>query len=266
MGLIQEDLGREYFSRPATVSYDRSMLLQSHKDSFVHLHLHTQYSLLDGAIRVKDLVKKASEFGMPAVAQTDHGNMFGAIDFYCKAKEAGIKPILGSEIYFTPGSRTDRRPAKRNKKVDSQDEMESRYHIHHLILLCKNKTGYENLCRLLSKAYMEGFYYKPRADLALLRECREGLIATTACLKGEVGYNFFSGRDERAWSAAEKLLEIFQDDFYLEIQENGLEEQKTANEKIISFAQKKNVPLVATNDCHYLEQDDASAQEVLLCV
>ena len=242
------------------------MLIESHRDSFVHLHLHTQYSLLDGAIRVDDLIKKAVEQQMPAVAQTDHGNMFGAIDFYCKAKQAGIRPILGSEIYFTPGSRTDRRPAKKNKKVDSQDEMESRYHIHHLILLCQNKTGYANLCRLLSKAYMEGFYYKPRADLALLRECREGLIATTACLKGEVGYNFFSGHDDRAWSAAEKLLEVFGDDFYLEIQENGLEEQKLANKKILSFAKEKGIPLVATNDCHYLEPEDASAQEVLLCV
>ena len=240
--------------------------MESHKNSFVHLHLHTQYSLLDGAIRVNDLIKKTVELGMPAVAQTDHGNMFGAIDFYCKAKKAGIRPILGSEIYFTPGSRTDRRAARRNKKVDSQDEMESRYHIHHLILLCQNETGYRNLCRLLSKAYMEGFYYKPRADLSLLRECREGLIATTACLKGEVGYNFFTGHDERAWAAAEKLLEIFGDDFYLEVQENGLVEQKMANEKIIAFAKEKGVPLVATNDCHYLEQEDAMAQEVLLCV
>ena len=242
------------------------MLATSHKNSFVHLHLHTQYSLLDGAIRVGDLIEKAVEFNMPAVAQTDHGNMFGAIDFFSRARKAGIRPILGSEIYFSPGSRFDRKTARRNKKVDSQDEMESRHHIHHLILLCKNKKGYENLCKLLSKAYMEGFYYKPRADLDLLTQCKEGLIATTACLKGEVGYNFFSDQDERAHLAAEKLLGIFKDDFYLEIQENGLPEQKLANEKIMAFAQKRGIPLVATNDCHYLEPEDAKAQEVLLCI
>ncbi len=239
---------------------------ETHTDSFVHLHLHTQYSLLDGALRIPDLIEKAKEFNMPAIAQTDHGNMFGAIDFYQKCKSAGIKPILGSEIYFTPGSRHERRAPKKNKTVGSQDEMESRHHIHHLILLCKNNKGYENLCKLLSKAYMEGFYYKPRADVELLKEFSEGLIATTACLKGEVGYNFFTGQDERATKAINKLHEIFQDDFYLEIQENGIPEQKIVNEKVIQYAKEKNIKLVATNDCHYLTPEDATAQEVLLCV
>ncbi|HXH32431.1 MAG TPA: DNA polymerase III subunit alpha [Bacteriovoracaceae bacterium] len=236
------------------------------QDSFTHLHLHTQYSLLDGALRLGDLFKRAKELEMPAIACTDHGNMFGGIDFYTKAITAGIKPILGSEIYFTPGSRHDRRAPKNLKTLDSQDEVEGRHQIHHLILLCKNLTGYRNLCKLLSRAYQEGFYYKPRADVELLREFSEGLIATTACLKGEVGYNLFTGQDERAYQAAIKFREIFKDDFYLEIQENGIPEQKIVNEKVIAFAKENSIPLVATNDCHYLTREDAAAQEVLMCI
>lgn len=240
--------------------------LQTHPESFVHLHLHTQYSLLDGAIRLKDLIHRAKELGVPAIAQTDHGNMFGAIDFYTQCKAAGIKPILGSEIYFTPGSRFEKGALKKQKVVGSQDEMESRHQIHHLILLCKNETGYQNLCKLLSRAYMEGFYYKPRADYELLREFKEGLICTTACLKGEVGYNFFTDQDDRAIKAVEKLHDLFGEDFYLEIQENGIPEQKIVNEKILKYANANDVQIVATNDCHYLTREDAAAQEVLLCV
>jgi DNA polymerase-3 subunit alpha len=238
----------------------------THKDSFAHLHLHTQYSLLDGAIRLNDLFKRAKELEMPAIACTDHGNMFGGIDFYTRAISAGIKPILGSEIYFTPGSRHDRRAPKNLKTLDSQDEVEGKHQIHHLILLCKNITGYRNLCKLLSKAYQEGFYYKPRADVDLLREFSEGLIATTACLKGEVGYNLFTGQDERAHQAALKFREIYKDDFYLEIQENGIPEQAIVNEKVIAFAKENSIPLVATNDAHYLTREDAAAQEVLMCI
>ncbi len=241
-------------------------LLETHPDSFVHLHLHTQYSLLDGAIRLKDLIAEAKEQGVPAIAQTDHGNMFGAIDFYNRCKSEGIKPILGSEIYFTPGSRFDRKSARKAKSVSSQDAEESSRQIHHLILLCKNNTGYKNLCKLLSQAYLEGFYYKPRADIELLKEYSEGLICTTACLKGEVGYNFFTDQDERATKAVTKLHEIFGDDFYLEIQENGIPEQKIVNEKVIAFAKENSINLVATNDCHYMTPEDAQAQEVLLCV
>ena len=241
--------------------------LNSHSKSFVHLHLHTQYSLLDGAIRLDDLFQKCNEYGMPAVASTDHGNMFGAIDFYTRALKAGVKPLIGSEIYFTPGSRFDRRVAgRRGKELASQDAEESKYQIHHLVLICKNLTGYQNLCQLLSKAYLEGFYYKPRVDLELLKQYGEGLVATTACLKGEVAYNFFTGQDERAHQAINKLHNVFKDDFYLEIQENGLEEQVLVNKKIIDYAQANSIPLVATNDCHYVEKSDAAAQEVLLCV
>ncbi|MCP4913567.1 MAG: DNA polymerase III subunit alpha [Oligoflexia bacterium] len=245
---------------------ENSSLLTTHPDSFVHLHLHTQYSLLDGAIRLKDLFETAKEQGVPAIAQTDHGNMFGAIDFYCRAKDAGIKPILGSEIYFTPGSRFDKKAAKKSKSVSSQDEEESSRQIHHLILLAKNNTGYKNLCKLLSQAYLEGFYYKPRADLDLLKQYSEGLICTTACLKGEVGYNFFTEQDDRAVRAITKLSEIFKDDFYLEIQENGIPEQAIVNKKVIQYARENNIKLVATNDCHYMTPEDAQAQEVLLCV
>ncbi len=241
--------------------------LQSHSDSFVHLHLHTQYSLLDGAIRLKDLFAKAQEFGMPAVASTDHGNMFGAIDFYTQAKRAGVKPLIGSEIYFTPGSRHDRKTANRNTKtLASQDAEEGKYHIHHLVLICKNKVGYENLCQLLSKAYLEGFYYKPRVDYELLKQYSEGLVATTACLKGEIAYNLFTGNDDRAHAAVLKYRELFKDDFYLEIQENGLSEQEEVNKKLLTYASDLSIPLVATNDCHYLEREDAAAQEVLLCI
>ncbi|MFZ4714549.1 MAG: DNA polymerase III subunit alpha [Bacteriovoracaceae bacterium] len=245
---------------------NKPSLLESHPDSFVHLHLHTQYSLLDGAIRLDDLFKKAKEFGMPAVAMSDHGNMFGAIDFYMKAKQYGVKPILGSEIYFTPGSRFDKRAPKNTKVLDSQDAEEGKHHIHHLVLLCKNMQGYRNLCQMLSKAYLEGFYYKPRIDVEVLRQFKDGLIATTACLKGEVGYNFFTDQDDKALGAIEKLHDIFGEDFYLEIQENGLPEQKIVNEKIIKLAKDKGYQVVATNDCHYLEQEDSAAQEVLLCV
>lgn len=247
-------------------SYDINRLKDTKPDSFVHLHLHTQYSLLDGAIRIKDLISRAKELDLPAIAQTDHGNMFGAIDFYTSCKKAGIKPILGSEIYFTPGSRFDRRPPKSTKTVASQDEQEGKYNIHHLILLCKNNTGYQNLCKLLSKAYMEGFYYKPRADVELLKEFSEGIVCTTACLKGEVGYNFFTDQDERAGKAIFKLHEIFGDDFYLEMQENGLEEQQLVNKKILKFAAENKIKVVATNDCHYVHPEDSSAQEVLMCV
>lgn len=251
----------------ATETTTHESFAKTHPHSFVHLHLHTQYSLLDGAIRLKDLIKKAGEFGVPAIAQTDHGNMFGAIDFYTRCKEAGIKPILGSEVYFTPGSRHDRAAAKRAKTVGSQDAEESSRQIHHLILLAKNNTGYQNLCKLLSRAYLEGFYYKPRIDIELLREYSEGLICTTACLKGEVGYNFFSGQDDRAIKAIEKLVEIFgKDDFYLEIQENGIPEQKLVNEKVIAYAREHGMKLVATNDAHYMTAEDATAQEVLLCI
>ncbi|MBF0299434.1 MAG: DNA polymerase III subunit alpha [Oligoflexia bacterium] len=239
--------------------------------SFVHLHLHSQYSLLDGAIRISDLLKEAKAREMPAVAVTDHGNMFAAIHFYRDARKAGIKPILGSEVYFTDGSRFDRRvnqnsASAKGEVLDSQDENESKHRIYHLILLAKNKTGYQNLCKLISLAYLEGFYYKPRTDIEILKKYSEGLIALSACLKGEIGHNFCIGDDARAIRAIKKFQEIYKDDFYLEIQENGLHEQKVANKKIIAYAKEYSIPLVATNDCHYMKREDALAQEALMCI
>src|SRR3989339_1308916 len=163
-------------------------------DGFVHLHLHTQYSLLDGAIRLQDLFEKAKEFGMTAVAQTDHGNMFGAIDFYTTAKKYGIKPILGCEVYFTPGSRFDKSNQERAATAASVDDEETSHKINHLVLLCKNNQGYQNLCKLVSLGYLEGFYYKPRVDLELLSKYSEGLIATTACLAGWPAQNYLTGQ------------------------------------------------------------------------
>ncbi|OFZ26953.1 MAG: DNA polymerase III subunit alpha [Bdellovibrionales bacterium RIFOXYB1_FULL_37_110] len=241
--------------------------LDGFQNSFVHLHLHTAYSLLDGAIRLDDLMSKAKEFNMPAVCMSDHGNMFGAIDFYLKAKKNGLKPILGCEIYVTSGSRFDRGVTQtKTETVESQDEVESKHMIHHLVLLCKNNVGYKNLCKIITDAYLDGFYYKPRADYEVLKKYSEGIICLSACLKGEVGYNFFTDQDNKAFKAIEKLRDIFQEDFYLEIQENGMPEQTKANLKIIKYAKEHKLELVATNDCHYLTKEDAAAQEVLLCI
>ena len=240
----------------------------SDDEDFVHLHLHTQYSLLDGTIRLKDLFGRLQEWGCRAVAQTDHGNMFGAIDFYQQARAAGIKPILGCEIYLTTGSRFDRQQIKKGatEVVDSADEMELRHQIFHLVLLAKNNIGLSNLYKIVSQAYLEGFYYRPRADYSLLEQYHEGLIASSACLKGEVAYHFHAGQDARAVKAIERLHKIFGEDFYLEIQENGMAAQQAVNVKIIDYARQHHIPLVATNDCHYLNREDATAHEVLLCV
>ena len=241
-------------------------LLETHPQSFVHLHLHTQYSLLDGAIRLKDLIDRAKKLDMPAVAQTDHGNMFGAIDFYTRCKNNGIKPILGAEMYFTPTMRSQHQMINNAKTLSNQDPEESSRGIYHLILLCKNTTGFKNLCQLLTKAYFEGFFYRPRVDRELLTRYAEGLVCTTACLKGEVGHRLFSEQDTQAKEAIEHLSGIFHDDFYLEIQENGLEQQTDINKKLIAYAKEKNLNLVATNDCHYMTKEDAEAQDVLLCI
>jgi DNA polymerase-3 subunit alpha len=221
---------------------------------FVHLHVHTQYSLLDGAIRIGDLVKKAAEYGMPAVALTDHGNMFGAIEFYLKCQSAGIKPIIGCEVYLAPESRF----AKDARGIGDA--------AHHLVLLCENLEGYRNLSRLVSIGYKEGFYYRPRIDKEVLREYSSGLIALSACLKGEVAWLCEGGRMEDARAAAAGYAEIFPGRFYLEIQENTLPEQERANSGLLSIAGELGLPLVATNDCHYLNREDAKPHEVLLCI
>ncbi len=224
--------------------------------AFVHLHTHTEYSLLDGAIKIKELMKKAVEYNMPAVAITDHGNMYGVIEFYKEAQNAGIKPIIGCEVYVAKGSR------KKKEKVKTEDEKG----INHLILLAKNLTGYKNLMALVSLGYIEGFYYKPRIDWELLEKYNEGLICLSSCLKGEVAETFLKKGEKYAFKTAEKFLKIFKDDFYIELMDNSIPEQKLANEGLIEIANKLSVPVVATNDCHYLTRDMAKSHDVLLCI
>jgi DNA polymerase-3 subunit alpha len=222
--------------------------------NFVHLHVHTQYSLLDGAIRLDDLFQRATQFGMPAVALTDHGTMFGALDFYQKALAAGIKPIIGCECYVAPRALTDKTP------LDKEGT-------RHLVLLARNRQGYRNLCKLASVGQLDGFYYKPRIDKALLAAHAEGLIALSACLKGDVPQHILANRMDLAAAAAQFYLRIFgEGNFFLEVQNNGIAAQERVNAAMRELSRKLSIPLVATNDCHYLNQHDAKAHEVLLCV
>ena len=228
---------------------------------FVHLHVHTQYSLLDGAIRLQDLFDTARSFEMPAVAITDHGNMFGALEFYEKAKKAGVKPIVGCEVYIAPRSRFDRQGRLESGAQGDEDRS------YHLVLLSKDLTGYKNLLKLVSEAYIDGFYYKPRIDKEILRKYRDGLIGLSACLKGEVASNLLRKQEQAARNAAMEYAEIFAPgDYYLEIQSNGMPEQAIVNEGLIRLSGELGLPLVATNDCHYLRRGDARAHEILLCI
>jgi len=221
---------------------------------FVHLHTHSEYSLLDGACRIPTLVKKASEFDMPALALTDHGVLYGAVEFYEQCKEQGIKPILGCEVYVAPRGRT-----KRDAKLDNVQ--------YHLVLLAKNITGYRNLLKLVSKGFLEGFYYKPRVDRELLAEHGEGLIALSACLGGEIPEYIRTGQLDKARETACAYREIFgPDSFYLELQDHGLKDQKPVNEFLAALSQELGIPLVATNDIHYMSREDAQAHQVLLCI
>src|SRR3989344_23870 len=221
--------------------------------SFVHLHTHSEYSLLDGMCRIDDLLAKVHEFKMPAVAVTDHGGLYSAFKFYIKAKEAGIKPIIGVEAYKAKRSRRDREAADKDN--------------YHLTLLAKNLTGYKNLLKLVSRANLEGFYYRPRVDFELLNEHREGLICLSGCLNGEIP----SLLQQDQLTGAEKTLtrysEIFGEDFYLEMQRHPkMESLDKVNKDLIKLSRKFGLPVVATNDVHYLEPDDAYAQEILLCI
>ncbi len=229
--------------------------MHRHSD-YVPLHLHTEYSLLDGAIRIKELVQQAIAYKMPAVAVTDHGNLFGAVDFYRQATKAGLKPIIGCEVYVAPGSRFDR-------KQDHETEEVS----FHLILLARDNDGYRNLVNLVTKAYTEGFYYKPRIDMDLLEQYSGGLIGLSACLKGEVPYLLHRGMIDRAREKALRYKHILgPENFYFELQDNGLPEQDEVNKKLIELSQELHIPVVATNDCHYMRKEDARAHDVLLCI
>ena len=223
--------------------------------NFVHLHVHSQYSLLDGAIRFEEAFELAKKYRMDAMALTDHGNMFGAVEFYQTAIKHGIKPIVGCEIYVSPGSRFE-------KKTGEGGEGN-----YHLTLLVKNETGYFNLLKLVSLAHLEGFYYKPRVDKELLNQYNEGLIALSGCMKGEIAIHATRGEMKKALQSAEDYRRIFKDRrFFIEIQNNGVENQLQVNERLLEIGHQLSLPVVATNDCHYLHRKDAKAQEVLLCI
>ncbi|MBE5928307.1 MAG: DNA polymerase III subunit alpha [Lachnospiraceae bacterium] len=223
--------------------------------AFRHLHVHTQYSLLDGSSKLKELVLRAKELGMDSIAMTDHGVMYGAIDFYKIAKDNGIKPIIGCEIYVAPGSRFDR----------EKSAGENRY--NHLVLLAENNTGYENLMKIVSKGFLEGFYYKPRVDYEVLEEYHEGIIALSACLAGAVATNLRLGMYDNAKEEALKLNSIFgEGNFFLELQDHGIPEQADVNQGILKISAETGIPLVATNDIHYIYAEDAAAHDVLLCI
>src|SRR5436309_5394573 len=225
--------------------------------SFVHLHVHTHYSLLDGACRVSDLVKRCKQLGMDSIAITDHGCMFGVIEFFNECKKEGIKPILGMEAYMAPGDR-------RERSTPGGNAGEAAYH---LLLLAKNLEGYRNLIKLSSIAYREGFYYKPRIDKEVLRQYSAGLIATSACLGGEIPSAFMKRDAKNARKVAETYLEIFGPDrFFVEVQKQGVREQDVVNPELAELARKVGVGIVGTNDVHFLNKDDHFAHDVLCCI
>jgi DNA polymerase-3 subunit alpha len=225
------------------------------ESSFIHLHNHSEFSILDGALKTAALVEAAYQNNMPAVALTDHGNIFGGISFIKQAKEKKIKPILGCEIYVAPESRFDKDPDQKGPRH------------YHLILLVKDEKGYKNLCQLIAKSYLEGFYYKPRIDKELLVQHSEGLIGLSACLKGEISYYLSLGLDDKSEEAALEYAAFFAPgDFYIELMDHGIEAQKEINPKLVKLARKLDLPLVATNDVHYLQREDAESQDILLCI
>ena len=221
---------------------------------FVHLHLHSEYSLLDGACRIKSMIKKIKELGQNAVAITDHGCMYGVMDFYKMAKKEGIKPIIGCEVYVAKRSRFDK-----IKEYDSES--------YHLILLCKNNTGYQNLIKMVSKSFTEGFYNKPRIDEELLRKYSDGLIALSACLAGAIPRALNRNDYETAKEFALNYQEIFgEGNFYIELQNHGLAEEIRILPMLARLSKEANIPMVATNDCHYITQEDSRMHEILLCI
>lgn len=223
---------------------------------FVHLHNHTQYSLLDGACRIDQFVKLIKELNMPAVAITDHGNMFGAVEFYKKAKEEGVKPVIGCEIYVAPREHTYKEPIPGKPSTG-----------YHMILLVKNDTGYRNLVKLVSKAYIDGFYHRPRVDKKLLKEHADGLIATSACLKGEISSALIDNDTKTAEHLAKTFADMFgKENFFIEIQDHGIDLERRNKERLVRLSKKLGIGLVGTNDCHYLHQKDAEAHDALLCI
>lgn len=221
---------------------------------FVHLHNHTEYSLLDGASKIKPLLKAAAKMRMPALAISDHGNMFGAVDFYFEAVKSGIKPIIGCEVYIAPGSRFERGGGRSDI-------------YYHLMLLCKNEEGYRNLIKLVSSGYLEGFYYKPRIDKELLEKYSKGLVCLSACLKGEVPNLIIKGKVDEAREAAKYYKGLFgEGNYFLELQDHKIEDQYKANEELLKFSKELDLPVVATNDCHYIQKAHSKLHDILLCI
>ncbi len=221
--------------------------------NFVHLHLHTDYSLLDGACEIGELTAEAARRGMPAVAVTDHGNLFAAANFYHQATTHGVKPIIGCEVYVAPDNH-------KNRGTDAERS-------NHLVLLVRKREGYRNLIQLVSTGFLDGFYYKPRIDHELLARHSKGLIALSACLRGEVADAILSDKYEQAQANAHRLRDIFgKSNFFLEVQDQGLEQDIRVNRDLVRLSHETGIPLVATNDCHYLTRSDAHAQEVLMCI
>lgn len=224
------------------------------KQEFVHLHLHSEYSLLDGATRINHVARQAREAGMSSLAITDHGCMFGAVDFYKACFKEGVKPILGCEVYVAPRKLTDRAP-----RLDDQP--------YHLVLLAQDQLGYKNLLKLVSRGYTEGFYYKPRIDKHILAQHQQGLIGLSGCLGGEVAHKILGGQPEQARKVTQEYIDIFgESNFFLEMQDHGFPEQRTVNRELIRISKESNIPLVATNDVHYLKREHADIQDVLLCI
>src|SRR5439155_20744320 len=224
------------------------------RDSFVHLHLHTEYSLLDGAIRIRELMKKAAEFKMPAVAMTDHGNLYGAIEFYQEAQRAGVKPIVGCEAYIAPGSHKDRPNSMR----------ESAYHF---TLLARDDTGYHNLVKLISTAHLDGFHYRPRIDKKLLAAHSSGLIALSGCLAGEINSALQVDQVDKAKQVAAEYRDILgPENFFIELHDHGIDLQRKCNQSLPRIAKELGVGLVAANDVHFLRKSDHRAHDVMFCI
>ena len=223
--------------------------------AFAHLHVHTEFSLLDGSNKIKECVARVKELGMDSVAITDHGVMYGVIDFYRAAREAGIRPVIGCEVYVAPGSRFDREAGAG----------EDRY--YHLVLLAENNEGYANLMKIVSRGFTEGFYYKPRVDYEVLEEFHEGIICLSACLAGEVQKELARDRYQEAREAALRYQKIFgKNNFFLELQDHGIPEQRKVNQQLMRLSQDTGIELVATNDVHYTFAEDAEAHDILLCI
>ena len=221
--------------------------------SFTHLHVHTEYSLLDGACRIKQLVARAKELGFESLAITDHGAMYGVVDFYKECKAQGIKPIIGCEVYVAP-----RNMLNKEGKADKE--------YAHLVLLVQNEVGYQNLIHLVSEGFTRGFYYKPRIDYELLEKHSEGLICTSACIGGDIPQLLLANDTDAAYALARRLKEMFPDRFYIELQDHGLAPQRATNPQLIQMARALELPLICTNDVHYIEKEDAAAHDVLLCI